>query len=48
MVLFTGSLSVDQHLKMVREAAWDVRSKWRLFGLELGIDMGTLEVGILL
>ena len=47
LVFFTGPLSVDQHLKMVREATWDVRPKWRLFGLELGIDMGTLEVGIL-
>ena len=47
LVLFTGSLSVDQHLKMVREATWDVRSKWRLFGLELGIDMSTLDVSIL-
>ena len=43
IVLFTGPLSVDKHLKMVREATWDARSKWRDIGLELGIDVSTLE-----
>ena len=36
---------MDKHLKMVREAIWDVRAKWRDLGVELGINMGTLEVG---
>ena len=40
----TGPLSVDKHLKMVREVIWDVRAKWRDLGVELDINVGTLEV----
>ena len=36
---------MDKHLKTVREATWDVRAKWCDLGVELGITMGTLEVG---
>ena len=35
---------MDKHLKMVREATWDVRAKWYDLGVELGINVGTLEV----
>ena len=35
---------MDKHLKIVREATWDVRAKWRDLGIELGISVGTLEV----
>ena len=41
----TGPLSVDKHLKTVREATWDIRAKWHGLGVELGIKVGTLEVG---
>ena len=41
----TGPLSVDEHLKMVREAVWEIRANWRNLGMELGITTGTLEVG---
>ena len=41
----TGPLSVDKHLKMVREAVWEIRANWRNLGTDLGITMGTLEVG---
>ena len=40
----TGPLSVDKHLKMVREATWDVRAQWYDIGVELGISVGTLQV----
>ena len=40
----TGPLSVDKHLKMVREATWDVRAQWYDTGVELGISVGTLQV----
>ena len=36
---------MDKHLKTVRETTWDVRAKWRVIGVELGISVGTLEVG---
>ena len=39
-----GSLSVDKHLKIVRQATWDMRAKWYNLGLELGINDGTLQV----
>ena len=38
-------MHVDKHLKTVRETTWDARAKWRDIGVELGIDIGTLEVG---
>ena len=37
---------MDEHLKIVREAAWDARSKWRDLGVELKIDFGTLGVSM--
>ena len=36
---------MDKHLKVVREVTWDVRSQWYNLGLELGISVGTLQVG---
>ena len=41
----TGPLSVDKHLKTAREATWDIRASWHGLGVELGIKVGTLEVG---
>ena len=35
---------MDKHLKIVREATWDVRAQWRDLGVELGINVGTLNV----
>ena len=46
--LFLDPLSVDKHLKMVREATWDVRPKWCNLGVQLGINVGTLEVNFVL
>ena len=43
----TDPLSVDKHLKIVRKATWDVRVKWYNLGLQLGIDVGTLNVSSL-
>ena len=40
----TGPLSVDKHLKIVREVTWDVRSKWYDLGIELRVSDGTLKV----
>ena len=40
----TGPLSVDKHLKMVREVTWDVRAKWYNLGVELQLNVGTLNV----
>ena len=42
----TGPLSVDKHLKMVREVTWDVRAHWYDIGVELKINLGTLEVSV--
>ena len=39
------STHVDKHLKIMRETTWAVRAKWRDIGVELKIDVGTLEVG---
>ncbi|XP_064398478.1 uncharacterized protein LOC135345065 isoform X3 [Halichondria panicea] len=36
-------LSVDQHLKVVREATWDARAKWQCLGEELGASIGKLH-----
>ena len=41
----TGPLNVDKHLKVVREATWGVRAQWYDLGVELGISVGTLQVG---
>ena len=41
----TGPLNVDKHLKIVREAVWELRARWQDLGFQLGIPMGTLEVG---
>ena len=38
---------MDKYLKTVRAATWDVRAKWRDLGVELGINVGTLEVGFI-
>ena len=40
----TDPLSVDKHLKMVREVIWDVRAKWYNLGVQLVVNVGTLEV----
>ena len=42
----TGPLNVDKHLKMVREVTWDVRAKWYDIGVELKVNLGTLEVSL--
>ena len=44
MLSLTGPLSVDKHLKMAREATWDLRARWYDLGVQLGIGVGTLEV----
>ena len=36
---------MDKHLKMVRAATWAIRASWHGLGMELGINVGTLEVG---
>ena len=46
-MLATEPLSVDQHLKVVREATWEARAKWKCLGEELGVTMGKLEVKII-
>ncbi len=43
-LLATDPLSVDQHLKVVREATWEVRAKWQRLGEELGVTIGKLQV----
>ncbi len=43
-LLYTDPLSVDQHLKVVREATWEVRAKWHDLGVELRVTMGKLQV----
>ena len=40
----TDALSVDKHLKLVREATWDVRAQWYRLGGELNVSNGTLKV----
>ena len=45
MHFIIGPLSVDKHLKIVRGAIWDARASWRDLGVELGINVGTLDVG---
>ena len=44
VIPLTGPLSVDKHLKVVREAVWEIRADWRYLAMELGINMGTLKV----
>ena len=41
----TDPLSVDKHLKMIREVTWDVRAHWYDIGVELNVGDGTLKVG---
>ncbi len=43
-LLATDPLSVDQHLKVVREATWETRAKWQCLGEELRITIGKLQV----
>ena len=43
-LLATDPLSVDQHLKVVREATWEARAKWRDLGVELRVTNGKLLV----
>ncbi len=43
-MLATDPLSVDQHLKVVREATWEARAKWQCLGEELRVTMGKLQV----
>ena len=43
-LLITGPLSMDKHLKIVREATWEIRAKWYDLGTELEIKDGTLQV----
>ena len=43
-LLATDPLSVDQHLKVVREATWEARAKWQCLGEELGVTIGKLQV----
>ena len=45
IISITGPLNVDDHLKVVREATWGVRAQWYDLGVELGISVGTLQVG---
>ena len=44
MLLSTVPLSIDNHLKVVREAIWDIRAMWYDLGTELNIKTGTLQV----
>ena len=37
-------LSVDVHLKLVRQVTWGLRTKWYHLGIMLGINIGTLQV----
>ena len=37
-------MKVDEHLRIVREALWNVRAKWYDLGVELGVNVETLEV----
>ncbi len=43
---YTEPLIVDCHLRVVRAAAWGVGAKWRLLGMQLGIEVGTLDVSV--
>ncbi|XP_064386926.1 protein NLRC3-like isoform X3 [Halichondria panicea] len=36
-------LNARDHLREAKTALWDVRAKWRSFGLELGVDPYTLD-----
>ena len=42
----TAPLSVDKHLKIVREATWGLQANWWDLGVELGLSVETLEVSI--
>ena len=44
VLLLTGPLSMDKHLKIMREATWEIRAKWYDLGTELEIKDGTLQV----
>ena len=44
----TAPLSVDTHLKVVREIIWDLRANWLDLGTELGVNMGTLKVSLII
>ena len=43
---FTGPLNVEKHLRVVRQAIWDVRAKWYNLGVELEVKVETLEVSV--
>ncbi len=43
-LLATEPLSVDQHLKVVRETTWEARANWQCLGEELKVTMGKLQV----
>ena len=47
LISHTGPLSVDTHLKAVRQTTWDVRAQWYDLGVELGVNVGTLKVSAL-
>ena len=37
-------LSVDHHLKVVREITWEARARWNDLGRELAVPQGKLQV----
>ena len=41
----TEPVSVDKHLKMIREVTWDARAHWYDIGVELKVRDSTLMVG---
>ncbi len=42
-IYYTVVLNARDHLREAKTALWDVRAKWRSFGLELGVDPYTLD-----
>ncbi len=40
-------LSVDHHLKVVREITWEARARWNDLGLELAVPQGKLQVCVI-
>ena len=43
IIILLEKLNARDHLREVIEAVWDVRSKWHIFGISLGIDPYTLD-----